>query len=43
VDGRAVGRGTVGPIATAIGDRYFAIARGDDASHPTWRTAVYIR
>ena len=43
VDGRAVGRGTVGTIATAIGDRYFAIARGDDASHPTWRTAVYIR
>ncbi|HEY8732388.1 MAG TPA: branched-chain amino acid transaminase [Candidatus Limnocylindria bacterium] len=43
VDGRAVGRGTVGPIATAIGDRYFAIARGDDASHPTWRTAVYTR
>ena len=43
VDGRAVGSGTVGPIATAIGDRYFAIARGDDASHPEWRTAVYPR
>ena len=43
VDGRPVGGGTIGPIATAIGDRYFAIARGDDASHPEWRTAVYAR
>jgi branched-chain amino acid aminotransferase len=43
VDGRAVGAGTIGPIAKAIGDRYFAIARGDDPSHPAWRTAVYPR
>ena len=41
VDGRAVGDGAVGPIAKAIGDRYFAIARGDDGSHPEWRTAVF--
>src|SRR5438132_12406411 len=40
VDGRAVGDGAIGPIAKAIGDRYFAIARGDDARHPEWRTAV---
>ncbi|HEY8829017.1 MAG TPA: branched-chain amino acid transaminase [Candidatus Limnocylindria bacterium] len=43
VDGRPVGGGTIGPIATAIGDRYFAIARGDDPAHPEWRTAVYAR
>jgi len=40
VDGRSVGGGTVGPIAKAIGDLYFAIARGDDPRHPEWRTAV---
>ena len=43
VDGRPVGTGAIGPIATAIGDRYFAIARGDDHTHPEWRTAVYAR
>jgi branched-chain amino acid aminotransferase len=40
VDGRPVGDGGVGPIARDIGDRYFAIARGDDPAHPEWRTAV---
>jgi branched-chain amino acid aminotransferase len=43
VDGRPVGGGTIGPIATAIGDRYFAVAHGDDAAHPEWRTPVYPR
>jgi branched-chain amino acid aminotransferase len=43
VDGRSVGTGAIGPIAKAIGDRYFAIARGDDRSHPEWRTGVYRR
>ena len=41
VDGRPVGGGAIGPIAKAIGDRYFAVARGDDPSHPEWRTAVF--
>jgi branched-chain amino acid aminotransferase len=41
VDGRTVGDGGIGPVTKAIGDRYFAIARGDDAAHPEWRTAVY--
>jgi branched-chain amino acid aminotransferase len=41
VDGRAVGDGAIGPVATAIGERYFAIARGDDHAHPEWRTAVH--
>ena len=41
VDGRLVGTGTIGPVATAVGERYFAIARGNDAAHPEWRTGVY--
>ena len=40
VDGRPVGAGAIGPVAKAIGDLYFAIARGDDARHPEWRTTV---
>ena len=40
VDGRPVGGGSIGPVAKAIGDLYFAIARGDDARHAEWRTAV---
>ena len=40
VDGRPVRDGTIGPVAKAIGDLYFAVARGDDARHPEWRTAV---
>jgi branched-chain amino acid aminotransferase len=41
VDGRTVGTGAIGAVATAIGDRYLALARGDDQAHPEWRTAVY--
>ena len=41
IDGRPVGTGAIGPVATRIGDRYYAIARGDDDAHPEWRTAVY--
>ena len=41
VDGRAVGDGTIGPIAKRIGEVYFAIGRGDDKRHAEWRTAVY--
>ena len=33
--------GAIGPVATRIGDRYHALAHGDDAAHPEWRTAVY--
>ena len=40
VDGRPVGDGAIGPVAKAIGDLYFAVARGDDPRHPEWRTAV---
>lgn len=41
IDGRTVGSGVIGPVAKAIGERYFAIARGDDPGHPEWRTPVY--
>ncbi|HEV8671561.1 MAG TPA: branched-chain amino acid transaminase [Candidatus Limnocylindria bacterium] len=41
VDGRAVGDGTIGPVARRIGEVYFAMARGDDTRHAEWRTAVY--
>lgn len=43
IDGRAVGEGRIGPIAKAIGERYLAIARGDDERYPEWRTPVYGR
>lgn len=41
VDGRDVGDGTIGPVARRIGDLYYALARGDDARHAEWRSAVY--
>jgi len=41
IDGRTVGAGAIGPVAKAIGERYFAIARGTDPAHPEWRTPVH--
>ncbi len=41
IDGRTIGAGVIGPVTKAIGDRYFAIAHGDDPAHPEWRTPVY--
>ena len=41
VDGRKVGDGTIGPVARSLGELYTAIARGDDARRPAWRTPVY--
>ena len=41
IDGRTVASGVIGPVAKAIGDRYFRVARGDDPSHPEWRTPIY--
>jgi branched-chain amino acid aminotransferase len=40
IDRRPVGDGRVGPIAARIGELYFAVARGADASYPEWRTTV---
>ena len=41
VDGRPVGDGAIGPITRALGDRYLAVARGDELAHADWRTPVY--
>ena len=41
VDGRPVGDGRIGPVARRLADRYFAVARGDEAAHGEWRVAVY--
>jgi branched-chain amino acid aminotransferase len=41
VDGRPVGTGAIGPVASRIGERYYALARGDGSGHPEWRTPVY--
>src|SRR2546428_8976198 len=41
IDGRTIGSGEIGPVASRIGDVYIALARGDDQRHPEWRTAVY--
>ncbi len=41
VDNRTVGDGRIGPVARALGERYSALAHGDDAAHPEWRTAAY--
>ena len=41
IDGRVIGDGNIGPVAKKIGERYFALAHGDDKRHAEWRTAVY--
>ena len=41
VDGRSVGDGAIGPVSRALASSYTAIARGQDARYPEWRTAVY--
>ncbi|HKW78031.1 MAG TPA: branched-chain amino acid transaminase [Candidatus Limnocylindria bacterium] len=41
IDHRPVADGKVGALTKRIGDTYFAIARGDDESHPEWRSPVY--
>lgn len=41
IDGRRIGDGRIGSVSKALGERYIAIARGDDPAYPEWRTAVY--
>lgn len=41
IDGRAVGTGEIGPVATQLAASYFAIARGEDRRHAEWRTPVF--
>jgi branched-chain amino acid aminotransferase len=40
VDRINVGSGCRGPLTEAIQNAYFAVATGEDSSHPEWRTTV---
>lgn len=41
VDRLDVGDGEIGPLTTALSEKYTAIARGDVPDHGEWRTPVY--
>ncbi len=41
VDRRPVGDGTVGPLTTALRERYMDVVRGRTNQYSEWRTAVY--
>lgn len=40
VDSRRIGTGKPGPLTSALQKRFFAIVRGEDASHESWLTRV---
>lgn len=40
IDNRRIGTGKPGPITAALQKRFFAIVRGEDASHDSWLTRV---
>ena len=41
IDRLEVGRGEVGPLVRELQERFFAVAKGESADHPEWRTPVY--
>lgn len=41
IDRLKVGEGAVGPLVRELQGRFFAVARGESADHPDWRTPVY--
>lgn len=41
IDRLKVGTGEVGPRVRELQERFFAIAKGESAEHPEWRTPVY--
>ncbi len=41
IDRLPVGDGRVGPVVRRLQQAYFAVARGELAQHPEWRSAVY--
>lgn len=43
IDRLKVGQGTVGPLVRELQERFFAVARGESADHPQWRTPVYAK
>ena len=40
IDNRRIGTGKPGPVTAALQKRFFAIVRGEDASHESWLTRV---
>jgi branched-chain amino acid aminotransferase len=40
VDYRVIGEGTVGPVTRRLQQRFFAVVKGSDNSHPEWLTRV---
>ncbi len=40
IDNRRIGTGKPGPVTAALQKRFFAIVRGEDASHDSWLTRV---
>lgn len=40
IDNRRIGSGKPGPVTAALQKRFFAIVRGEDASHESWLTRV---
>lgn len=40
VDSRRIGTGKPGPLTSALQKRFFAVVRGEDASHESWLTRV---
>jgi branched-chain amino acid aminotransferase len=40
IDNRRIGSGKPGPITAALQKRFFAIVKGEDASHDSWLTRV---
>jgi branched-chain amino acid aminotransferase len=40
IDSRRIGTGKPGPLTSALQKRFFAIVRGEDASHESWLTRV---
>jgi branched-chain amino acid aminotransferase len=40
VDHRTIGAGTMGDVTRRLQERFYAIAKGSDASHPEWLTRV---
>jgi branched-chain amino acid aminotransferase len=40
VDDRKIGDGVMGPLTRRLQERYFAVVKGSDTSHPEWLTRV---
>jgi branched-chain amino acid aminotransferase len=40
VDGRKIGKGTLGEVTRTLQRRYFDVVRGSDDSHPEWLTRL---